>query len=145
MSCNETTDDIFDSDDIVTSGTSASSLMATSSCWPPLRSLCPLFPVCVPGTPGTPYLFSKLSWTHREYKGLTIVSLCFISQNGFSSARSLPSLTGDRQSNQSLCCCLQEKRWGKEMFEAFGRWIDNHICIIRPAHWVNETSINGSG
>lgn len=47
---------------------------------------------------------------------------CFISQNGFSSARSLPSLTGDRQSNQSFCCCLQEKRWGKEMFEAFEGW-----------------------
>lgn len=35
-----------------------------------------------------------------------IVEFCFILQNGFSSARSLPSVAGHRQSNQSFCCCL---------------------------------------
>lgn len=47
---------------------------------------------------------------------------CFILQNGFCSARSFPSVTGDRQSNQSFCCCLQEKGGGENKFGAFVGW-----------------------
>lgn len=47
--------------DIFITGISGSSLTATSSCWTPLRTLCPLFLACAQGTPGTPSLLSTNS------------------------------------------------------------------------------------
>lgn len=44
---------------------------------------------------------------------LMIFQFCLILQNGFCSARSFPSVTGNGQSNQSLCCCEQEKGGGE--------------------------------
>lgn len=60
----------------------------------------------------TPTLIAK---SHVEAIFM-FAEFCFISQNGFCSARSFPSVTGDRQSNQSLCCCLQEKGRGENKF-----------------------------
>lgn len=53
----------------------------------------------------------------------TVVEFCL--QNRFCSLWSLPSVTGDRQSNQSFRCCLQEKGRGKSVFKELMEW----LCI----------------
>lgn len=45
--------------------------------------------------------------------------ILFVLQNGLCSARAFPTVTGDRQSNQSLCCCLQEKGRGENKFSVW--------------------------
>lgn len=61
-------------------------------------------------------------------------------QNGFCSARSLPSVAGDGQSNQSFCCCLQEERGGEEpevMLDSI-----QYIQIIYNIHVISALSVS---